>query len=173
MPRFDFNYLWRDLILHLVTIASAVSIPTDHQKIAAETCVWDPYMASKSWTPLGFVLRVLALRAVSGHQIFANEVRFHLGSLEWSNLILDIFSIDFYSSSLAYCCCLTVIFSSVGFEECIFHGDLNMSPPSGSNISEKVCKLHRALYSLKQVLRAWFVKFSSTLIPYGLSVSPS
>ena len=51
------------------------------------------------------------------------------------------------------------------------HGDLEeevyMDIPSGFETSSKakgVCKLQKALYSLKQSPRAWFDRFSSTLI---------
>ena len=48
------------------------------------------------------------------------------------------------------------------------NGDLSeevyMQPPPDLYIeSNKVCYLRRALYVLKQALRAWFAKFSSTI----------
>ena len=51
-----------------------------------------------------------------------------------------------------------------------FNGDLleevYMQPPLGYPDSQnQVCRLRRALYGLKQVPRAWFVKFSSVVLP--------
>ena len=34
--------------------------------------------------------------------------------------------------------------------------------------SGKVCKLHKAIYGLKQSPRAWFVKFSEVVLKFGL-----
>ena len=45
-------------------------------------------------------------------------------------------------------------------------------PPSVSVDSNKVYHLRRALYSLKQAPRAWFVKFSSTIFRLGYTTSP-
>ena len=52
------------------------------------------------------------------------------------------------------------------------NGDLSeevyMQPPPGLSIeSNKVCYLRHAFYGLKQVLRAWFAKFSSTIFRLG------
>jgi hypothetical protein len=48
------------------------------------------------------------------------------------------------------------------------NGDLSeevymQPPPDLSHPSDKVCRLRRAFYGLKQVPRAWFDKFSSTV----------
>ncbi|KAL6350596.1 hypothetical protein AAG906_022306 [Vitis piasezkii] len=48
-----------------------------------------------------------------------------------------------------------------------------MQPPPGLSVeSNKVCHLRRALYGLKQVPRAWFAKFSSTIFRLGYTASP-
>ena len=52
-------------------------------------------------------------------------------------------------------------------------GDLSeevyMQPPPGLSVeSNKVCRLQHALYGLKQAPRAWFAKFSSTNLSFGL-----
>ena len=57
------------------------------------------------------------------------------------------------------------------------NGDLSeevyMQPPPGLSIeSNKVCYLRHAFYGLKQVLRAWFAKFSSTIFCLGHTASP-
>ncbi|RVW84580.1 Retrovirus-related Pol polyprotein from transposon RE1 [Vitis vinifera] len=57
------------------------------------------------------------------------------------------------------------------------NGDLSeevyMQPPSGLSVeSNKVCHLRRAPYGLKQVPRAWFAKFSSTIFRLGYTASP-
>ena len=44
-------------------------------------------------------------------------------------------------------------------------------PPSFSIEPNKVCHLRRALYGLKQSLRAWFAKFSSTISHLGYIAS--
>ena len=48
-----------------------------------------------------------------------------------------------------------------------------MQPSPGLSVdSNKVCHLRRTLYGLKQVPRAWFAKFSSTIFCLGYSASP-
>ena len=56
------------------------------------------------------------------------------------------------------------------------NGDLSeevyMQPPPGLSVeSNKVCHLRCALYSLKQVPRIWFAKFSSTNSRLGYMTS--
>ena len=56
------------------------------------------------------------------------------------------------------------------------NGDLSeevyMQPPPGLSIeSNRICLLQHALYGLKQALRAWFVKFSSTISSLGYMTS--
>jgi hypothetical protein len=56
------------------------------------------------------------------------------------------------------------------------NGDLSeeiyMQPPPGlSHPPDKVCRLRRAFYSLKQAPRAWFAKFNSTVSRLGFSIS--
>jgi hypothetical protein len=56
------------------------------------------------------------------------------------------------------------------------NGDLEeevyMQPPPGlSHPPNKVCRLRRALYELKQAPRAWFAKFSTTVSHLGYSIS--
>ncbi|KAL3511542.1 hypothetical protein ACH5RR_024259 [Cinchona calisaya] len=51
--------------------------------------------------------------------------------------------------------------------------DVYMKPPHGySHPQNKVCKLRRALYCLKQAPRVWFFKFSSTICQLGFTSSP-
>ncbi|GKV28694.1 hypothetical protein SLEP1_g37711 [Rubroshorea leprosula] len=51
--------------------------------------------------------------------------------------------------------------------------DVYMKPPPGlTPSSNKVCRLQRALYGLKQSPRAWFTKFSSTVSEFGFTSSP-
>ena len=51
--------------------------------------------------------------------------------------------------------------------------EVYMQPPPGLSVdSNKVCHLLRALYGLKQVPRAWFAKFSSTIFCLGYTASP-
>ena len=46
--------------------------------------------------------------------------------------------------------------------------EVYMQPPPGLSVeSNKVYHLRRALYGLKQVPRAWFAKFSSTISRLG------
>ncbi|KAL0549896.1 hypothetical protein IC582_014391 [Cucumis melo] len=59
-----------------------------------------------------------------------------------------------------------------------FNGALSeevyMKPPLGTSPPpHKVCLLCRALYSLKQALRAWFATFSSTITQLGFTSSPN
>ena len=50
--------------------------------------------------------------------------------------------------------------------------EVYMQPSLGLSIEpNKVCHLRRALYGLKQVPRAWFVKFSSTISRLGYVAS--
>ena len=58
----------------------------------------------------------------------------------------------------------------------LLNGDLSeevyMQPPPSLSIEpNKVCHIRRALYSLKQVSRAWFVKFNSTISHLGYMAS--
>ena len=47
-----------------------------------------------------------------------------------------------------------------------------MQPPPGLSIdSNKVCHIRHVLYGLKQVPRAWFAKFSSTISRLGYMTS--
>ena len=48
-----------------------------------------------------------------------------------------------------------------------------MQPPLGLSIELNiVCHLRHALYDLKQALRAWFAKFSSTIFCLGYTTNP-
>ena len=50
--------------------------------------------------------------------------------------------------------------------------EVYMQPLPGLSVeSNKVCHIRRALYSLKQASRAWFVKFNSTISHLGYMVS--
>ena len=56
-------------------------------------------------------------------------------------------------------------------------GDLSeevyMQPPPNLFVeSTKVCHLRHAFYGLKQVSRAWFAKFSSTIFRLGYTTNP-
>ena len=51
--------------------------------------------------------------------------------------------------------------------------EVYMQPPLGLSVeSNKVCRLWHAIYGLKQVPRAWFAKFSSTIFCLGYTASP-
>ena len=51
--------------------------------------------------------------------------------------------------------------------------EVYMQPPLGLSVdSNKVCHLRCSLYGLKQVPRAWFAKFSSTIFRLGYTASP-
>ena len=46
-----------------------------------------------------------------------------------------------------------------------------LQPKRFSNGSNLVCKLHKALYWLKQAPRAWFERFAAALLKFGFSSS--
>ena len=51
--------------------------------------------------------------------------------------------------------------------------EVYMQPPPGLSVdSNKVCHLRCAFHGLKQVPRAWFAKFSSTIFRLGYTTSP-
>ena len=62
-------------------------------------------------------------------------------------------------------------------ENAFLHGDLDeeiyMNIPSGfeGNISNKVCKLKKTLYELKQYPRVWFGRFSKVMKESGYKQS--
>ena len=67
-------------------------------------------------------------------------------------------------------------FFQMDVKNAFLNGDLSekvyMQPPLGLSVdSNKVCHLRRALYGLKQVPRAWFAKFSSTISRLGYMAS--
>lgn len=52
-------------------------------------------------------------------------------------------------------------------------GEVYMDQPSDFTVprnSRLVCRLHRSLYGLKQSPRAWFGRFSSSLIQFGMTI---
>jgi len=57
------------------------------------------------------------------------------------------------------------------------HGDLHeevyMQPPPGYLSAEdnRVCRLRRSLYGLKQASRQWFAKFSTAILRFGFTQS--
>jgi len=53
------------------------------------------------------------------------------------------------------------------------HEDVYMTqPPSFESVdSAIVCKLHKSIYGLKQVPRAWYEKLTTTLIGFGFQQS--
>jgi histone deacetylase 1/2 len=65
------------------------------------------------------------------------------------------------------------------FESAFLHGELHeivhMNQPPGfvsKNFPNHICKMKKAIYSLRQVLRTWYEKFSSVLHTYRFVTSP-
>ena len=48
-----------------------------------------------------------------------------------------------------------------------------MTPPPGylSSTDNRVCRLRKSLYGLKQVSRQWFAKFSNAILQFGFAQS--
>jgi hypothetical protein len=66
--------------------------------------------------------------------------------------------------------------SQMDVKNAFLNGDLSEEvymkpPPSLSSPPNKVCRLHRAFYNLKQAHRGWFAKFSATISSLGYSIS--
>lgn len=54
----------------------------------------------------------------------------------------------------------------------VLHEEVYMQPPPGYSVPEvHVCRLRRALYSLKQAPHAWFARFTSMITAVGFTVS--
>jgi len=67
--------------------------------------------------------------------------------------------------------------SQMDVKNAFLHGELHeevyMHPPPGVDVpSGQVCRLRRALYGLKQTLRAWYERFVSVITEAGFSPSP-
>jgi len=96
--------------------------------------------------------------------------------IDYQEVFSPVVKMAMIRSVVALAASMNWVLSKLDVNNAFLHGDLHeevyMEVPKGiSNPSNKICRLKKSLYVLKQASRQWFNKLSNTLISLGYQQS--
>ncbi|GKV01836.1 hypothetical protein SLEP1_g14354 [Rubroshorea leprosula] len=182
-----------------IHVASSSNRPTQSYKEASSDPLWQQVMQDElqalektgAWDLVDLPIDKTLVGCKWVYKIktcfdgFVERYKVHLVAIGFT----QEYGID-YEETFAPVACLTTVRSllviaaiqkwkvfQMDVKNSFLNGDLTEEvymkpPPSLDHPPHKVCKLRRALYGLKQSLRAWFAKFSAIVSEFGFSSSP-